>query len=85
MDIILTQSSSSANITLRSTGGILQSGSSGKPVTLNNLGAAAIAITSFGGLNDVNANSASDGDVPIYDSGSNSYIVQTLNLDGGSF
>jgi hypothetical protein len=70
------------NIVVKPTGtaGVIQTNT---PVTLRNI--AATAPQRLDLCSDVDATSEVDGAVPVYDSATDKYVVQQINLDGGSF
>ena len=60
------------------TNGVIQTNT---PVTLRN----AIVPQRIDLCQDVDATNEVDGAVPVYDSATDKYVVQQINLDGGSF
>ena len=74
----------SANISVRSVGGILTPASTGT-VTLNNQGAVAGAATRLDGMGDVVEGTPANNYTLVYSSQDDKYYVQELDLDGGTF
>ena len=81
MGITVALTNTNPRLVVKQTGtsGVIQTNA---PVTLRNTGAFTSRIDACA---DVDATNEQDGSTLIYDSATDKYVVQQINLDGGSF
>ncbi len=80
MGITAVVTNTTPRLIVRQTGaaGVIQTNT---PVTLRNTG----VVVRIDGCADVDATNEQDGSTLVYDSATDKYVVQQINLDGGSF
>ena len=79
---LFNQKTTSIKVNVGASGGIVGSPMSANTITLTN---SALGKRKLSELEDVDDTVVVDGGTLVYDSSSDEYVLQALNLDGGSF
>ncbi len=79
---LFNQKTTSVKVNVGASGGIVGSPTSANTITLTN---SALGKRKLSELEDVADSNLVDGGALVYDATSDEYVLQALNLDGGSF
>ena len=79
---LFNQKTTSVRVNVGASGGVVGSPMSANTITLTN---SALGKKNISELEDVNDNIEVDGGTLVYDAASEEYVLQALELDGGTF